>query len=214
MFTVKEAFQILIAIVVFAFIIWFLKDFSFLAPALIIAAVVLLVNVFAQKLVTKYEQAKIEFKTWHFQRWGYYERSYLKKPFPSGIVFPFLLVVLSYPTGFLKMLTFLQSEITPTRGRHIKIRGGLARFSEMKEYQIGIIPTMGMVANLFLSFLLIIFTRDPLLIQIAQYSTFYCMWNIFPVGNLDGTKILFGSQLTWACLFVATVIMTVICLLV
>jgi hypothetical protein len=187
----KELFHIILAIILFAFIIWFLQDSKLILPSFIIAFVVISSNIIAKKIAAIYFQTEAEISIWQFQRWGYYTRSHFKKPKPIGIILPFLLVIASMPTGFIKMLTFLQTDIKPTIKRISKKRGGLDRYSELTEWHNGWIVGVGIIINICLCFIPYILGKTDLLIEIAKYSIYYAIWNMLPIGQLDGTKIFF-----------------------
>jgi hypothetical protein len=195
MFKLKELMHIILAIILFAFVIWFFRDESFILPSFIVASVVILTNVIAKKVAARYFQTKVEMKTWEFQRWGYYQRSQFKKPKPIGIVLPFLVAFAS--TGLIKMLTFLQTEISPTLRRVTKRRGGVRRYTELTEWHYGYIPSIGMFLNLSLVFIPLLMLKNSLTIEIARYGIYYCIWNIIPVGKLDGSKIIMIGLKWW-----------------
>lgn len=201
MFKLKEFGQVLLAIVLFAFIISFLKGVDAFLAALLIAAIIIFVNILAKKLMAYHLEAEIEQKIWHLQRWGYYKRSQFNSPKPVGIILPFLLVWLSYPYGFLKMLTFLQFEVKPTPARAAK-RHGLYRFTEMTEWHIASIAAIGIFLNLVLAVAAYIFNYPNL----ARFSIYYSLWNLLPIGQLDGSKILFGSRIVWVILVILSLI--------
>lgn len=211
MFKIKELTHILIALVLFTFVIWFSKDAptSKIPIAFIIAFVVLSVNIIAKKLAAIYDYTEIELKIWQFQRWGYYERSHLKTPVPAGVLFPFILILLSYPTGFIKALTFLETDLAPTSARHAKIRGGLRRFYELKDSEQALIIAVGIIANLMLSLVFFLIGANQIIIDTAKYSAFFCLWNLIPISHLDGTKILFGRRALWAFLIICSLILTI-----
>ncbi len=188
MFSLKELVHIVLAIILFAFVIWFFQDQSLIFSVFIIASVVILVNVFAKKFAGRYFHTSVEMKTWEFQRWGYYVRSQFKKPKPVGIILPFLVVFASM--GVIKMLTFLQTEITPTIRRVIKKRGGVRRYAELTEWHNAWIISIGMLFNAGLVLVPLLIFRNDLLIDIAKYSVYYAAWNMIPLGKLDGTKII------------------------
>ncbi len=196
MIKTKEMIHIILVIILFAFILWFFQDSSLILPSFIIAAVVICTNVIAKKIAARYFQAEAEIKIWEFQRWGYYTRSHFKSPKPIGIILPFLLVLAS-ATGFIKMLTFLQTDISPTLRRITKKRGGLRRYYELTEWHNGWIITIGIIATLCLSLLPYIFGKHELLISLAKYGVYYSIWNMIPIGQLDGTKIFFVSFKFW-----------------
>ncbi len=196
MIKAKEMMHIILVIVLFAFILWFFQDSDLILPSFIIATAVICTNVIAKKLAARYFQTEAEIKIWEFQRWGYYQRSHFAKPKPIGLILPFLLVLAS-ATGFIKMLTFLQTDISTTLRRVTKKRGGLNRFYELTEWHNGYIVTIGIIANLLLALLPYIFGKETLLVEIAKYSVYYALWNIIPIGQLDGTKILFVNFKFW-----------------
>lgn len=158
---------------------------------------VILTNVIAKKIAARYVHTEAEIKIWEFQRWGVYERSKFKSPKPIGIFLPFLLVLLSYPTGFIKMLTLLQTDIKPTIRRVSKKRGGLERFYEITDWHNGWIPGVAIIVNLCLVFLPYLLGKTELTISIAKYSIYYAIWNMIPIGQLDGTKVLFINWKFW-----------------
>lgn len=201
MLKLKESVHIIIAIALFAFIISFLQGLNAFAIALIIAAIIMVVSIFAKKLMAYYLESETEQKIWHWQRWGYYARSHLKKPIPAGIIFPFILVWISYPLGFLKVLTFLQFEVKPTSARAAK-RHGLYRYSELTEWHIALIAGTGVIACLILAIIAYLLGYPDL----ARYSIYFSAWNLLPLGQLDGSKILFGSKLLWFVLAIPTLI--------
>jgi len=149
MFKLKELVHIIIAIILFAFVMNFLGDFNAFLTALLFAFIIIFVNVIAKKLAAHHVEAETEQKILQWQRWGWYQRSYFKKPIPIGVIFPFILVWISYPTGFLKMLAFLQFDVSPTSGRAAK-KHGLYRFTEMTEWHIAAIAGFGILMNLVL----------------------------------------------------------------
>lgn len=201
MFKLKELVQILLIIVLFAFIISFLERVEAFLVALATAAIIIFVNVITKKLTAYYHESEIEQSILQWQRWGWYERSKLKKPIPMGIILPFLLVWLSYPTGFLKMLTFLQFEVKPSTSRVAK-RHGLYRFSEMTEWHIATIGGMGIFACLVLGVVAYLLGYPDL----SRYSIYFAVWNLLPISQLDGTKIFFGSRRLWVALAFLTLI--------
>ena len=212
MFKIKEIGHILIALILFAFVISFLQEINVFLISLLIAFIILAVNILAKKIIAHNLDTEIEQKIWQFQRWGFYERSYFKKPIPVGILLPFLLVWLSYPIGFFKVFTFLQFDIKAKSSRAAK-KHGLYRFSELTEWHIAAIPLAGIAATLVLGIIAYILggyaSWLPLL---AKYSIYYSLWNLLPLGQLDGTKILFGSRIWWIILMIISVIGTCLAL--
>jgi len=197
MIKAKEMISIILVIILFAFILWFFDgDTEVIISCFIVAAVVILTNVIAKKIAARYYHTEAEIRIWEFQRWGYYTRSHFKSPKPIGLILPFLLVFAS-ATGFIKMLTFLQTDISPTIRRVSRKRGGLKRYYDLTEWHNGYIVTIGIIATLCLSLLPYIFGKNELLISIAKYGVYYSIWNMIPLGQLDGTKIFFTGFKFW-----------------
>ena len=204
----KEVSHILVAIILFAFIISFLQGINAFLFGLIIAFIVLAVNIITKELMASSLDAEIESKIWYLQRWGWYDRSHFKKPLPTGVIIPFLLTILSW--GLISCLTFLQTEIKGTVARAAKRRGGALRFQEMTEWHVGLIPAIGIVSNLSIALLIYIFFKNiPIVLSIAKFSAYYSIWNLLPIGQLDGTKIFFGSRYLWLILAVVSIIFTI-----
>lgn len=201
MFKLKEILSLILAIILFGFIISFLKGMDAFIIALEIAAIIILVSVFAKKLIAYYVGAQIEEKIWQWQRWGWYERSYLKTPWPMGIILPFIMIWISYPYGFLKFLTFLQFDVRATSARTAK-KIGLYRYTEMTEWHIALIAGIGAISTLLLA-IIAYFLGYPLL---ARYSIYFSIWSLVPFGQLDGTKLFFGSRLLWYVLVIISLI--------
>lgn len=201
MFKLTEFIHLVIAIILFAFVINFLKDFNSFLTALLIAFIIIAVNVLSKKIMAYYLESEIEQKIFHIQRWGWYQRSYFKKPVPVGVILPFALVWLSYPIGFLKMLAFLQFDVKPTSGRAAK-RHGLYRFTEMTEWHIASIAGIGIFINLVLAVIAYLAGFS----ELARYSIYFSIWNLLPIGQLDGSKIFFGSIRLWFVLVILSII--------
>ena len=204
----KEVLHLVIAIIIFGFAISFLQGLNAFLLSLVIAVIVIAVNLTGKQLTALYYSAKIENKIWQLQRWGWYERSHFKKPIPTGILVPFTITILSL--GYVSCLTLLQIDIKPTTARVAK-RKGLPRFTEMTEWQIGAIPLFGIIANLVLSLIIFIFIKNiPLATSITKFNIYYALWNLLPIGQLDGTKIFFGSRYLWLFLMTISIISTIV----
>ncbi len=206
MFKLNEIIHILIAVILFAFVINFLKDFNSFLTALLVAFIIIFVSILAKKLMAYFLESEIEQKILHWQRWGWYQRSYFKKPLPIGVILPFVMVWLSYPAGFFKMLTFLQFDVKPTSGRAAK-KHGLYRFTEMTEWHIAAIAGFGIFSCLVLAVISYFLGGYAGWIPVlGKFSIYYAVWNLIPFGQLDGCKLFFGSRRLWFLLAVLSII--------
>ena len=197
---IKEASHILLAVIVSAFVVSFralsLEGFLF---AGLFFVVIFVFNMGAKKLWAYNIQSDVETKIWQFQRYGFYERSYFKVPVPVGIIFPFLLSILSL--GYVPWLATTQTEVLASKARVAK-RHGLYRYSEMTDSDIAWITAAGIFACLVLAIISYLVGLSSL----SKYAVLFAVFNMIPLGNLDGTKILFGNKILWTVLAVISLI--------
>jgi hypothetical protein len=197
MFTKREAIWIFIASLVMGFMIAFPNNFSLIL--LPIAFIIILTNVIAKKLVAKHFGIDIQHQNWEFQRYGWYERSKFKKPFPIGLVFPFLLTIFSL--GIIKPLTLLQFKSKPSKTRVARKRARL-RYSEQNEEDMAFTAAFGFWALIILSLIGTLINQP----ELTKYSIYYGIWNLLPLSSLDGNKLFFGSLFNWIILTIVYII--------
>jgi hypothetical protein len=216
MFTKKELTWLIIVIVIFEFIIalgfdsktgYLILDLKrpqkFLVPILII-----FVTVIAKKIAAPHYNIKIEHSHLKIQRFGYYTRSYLKKPFPLGIVLPFFMAFFSL--SFVKPLTFLQFDAEDDPRKRLQKRYGDIKFRKvyMNESDLNLTAFWGFFSLIILAIIGIIvniFIRsiDPShyslwnIKELAIFPIYYCFWNLVPWENLDGLKMFIANFFTW-----------------
>lgn len=216
MFTKKEFTWMIIIIIIFEFILalktkgdFLILDISspwkFIVPPLIIFT-----SVIAKKIASKYFCIKIEHSLWKFKRFGYYLRSYLKKPFPIGLILPFALAFLSL--GYVKPLTFLQFDYEDYKERRLMRMHGdyQARRYEINETDPGLTAWWGFFSLIVLSVIGIFLNFK----ELALWPLYYNFWNMIPLENLDGMKCFFGNFFTYLVIVALNLIMLIIALLV
>lgn len=200
----KEIIHVLLATIVMAFAVSFSKisqdsfSYEFLLAGLFFL-VIFIFSIGAKKLTASYLQSDTETKIWQFQRYGLYERSYFKKPIPLGVLLPFFLAILTL--GRFPWLATTQTEITASKSRVAK-RHGLYRFSEMTDSDIAWITGAGIFIPLVLA-IIAYFAAIP---NLSRLCILFSSFNMIPLGNLDGTKIFFGSRILWTVLAVLCLI--------
>jgi hypothetical protein len=206
MLTKQEIIWILITILLMGFVISFP---NFKSPIFVFAIsfVIILVNILAKKIAAKYYYVKIEHSILDFQRFGIYSRSYLKKPFPIGLVFPFLLSILSL--GIIKPFLFLQFKAQNIKTRILKRRGPY-RYSEINESDLGFVSAWGFWALIILAIIASILNIS----ELTRYSIYYGIWNLIPLGKLDGIKLFFGSLINWIILAIVYIIALVMVIII
>lgn len=203
MFTKKEVTWLIVAVVIAAFVmglteklIYELADFLMY---LIIAALIILTTVITKKIAAEHFDIEIEHKIWEFKRYGFYERAYLKKPVPLGLIIPFFIAFLTL--GAVKPLTLLQFDYKNLpRKRILRRRGGKQgiRKREINETDHAFTAAWGFYSLLVLAAIGIIINIPAL----TKFSIYYGLWNLIPISGLDGLKIFFGSLLNWALLVI------------
>ncbi len=208
-FTKKEVTWILIMIIILTFIIGFktnlekeTAELTLIIP-FIASATIILTSVIVKKIAAPYFNLKIEHKSWEFQRYAWYERSKLKKPFPIGLLLPFFIALLTF--GLVKPMTLIQfsyEDIPKTR--ILKRYGRINRRRTMiNDSDPGYIASWGFIALFLLvisSAILTYLTNLQLFSDITKYTIYYSLWNLIPISELDGSKVFFGSPLTWTFL--------------
>jgi hypothetical protein len=207
MIKTKEVTWILIAIIIFEFIVLFPNNREISLGLLLVPVLVILTPIITKKIFSKHFNIKVEHKILEFQRFGWSKSSQYKKPFPIGLIFPIAVSFLSY--GFLKPLTLLQFDVENIPERRLLKKRGMVRKMDINECDIAFTATLGFYSLLVLAIIGNILGYDSL----TKYSIYYGFWNLFPVLNLDGLKIFFGSFLNWSILAIIFLIALVLVLL-
>ena len=200
MISSKELFSICLAILVLAFSNSFTNVNSFLI-SLLLFAIIILVYVGSKKLMAYYLEAEEETKIWALKRYGWYEKSHFKTPLPLGIIFPFILSILSL--GLVKWFAVLESDVKTTVARASK-KHDFYSYSELTEWHIGLISAAG----IFSCFVLAIIAYILNYADLARLSVYYAAFNLIPFGKLDGMRIFFATRgaILWIILAVITLI--------
>ena len=198
MITLKEIGGLIIALLILAFSYSFINPDLFL-QGLVFFAVILTVYVAAKKFMAYYFESEEETKIWTFQRYGIYERSYLKTPVPLGIILPFFLTILSL--GLIPWYAVTESDVKPTTSR-VARRHEFYSYSELTEWHIGLISAAGVLACFILAFFAYFLDYGTL----SKLSIFFAAFNLIPLGKLDGTRIVFGSRILYFMLVAVTIL--------
>lgn len=196
----NEFLHLAIVIIVLAFAVSLAKlSIQTFLFSILFFIIIFLVYISAKKLVAFNLQTDVETQVWRFQRYGLKEKQYFKYPIPIGIILPFLVSVLSL--GSFYWLAATQSEITARKSRVVK-KHDFYSFSELTEFDIGLIPAAGIFACLILAFIAYFLNQG----ELGKLAIFFACFNLIPLGNLDGTKIFFGSLVLWFVLAVLSLI--------
>src|SRR3989339_631242 len=103
------------------------------------------------------------------------------------------IISISITLGKLKWMASLVFEVKAKTYRAAK-RYGVYSFSEMTEYHIALIAASGIIGNLI---------GFP---DFSRINIYYAFFNLFPISDLDGNKIFFGSLILWSFITSITLI--------
>ena len=198
----SEITSILIVVLIIAFLISLQKGLTTFLYAFLSVFIIFIVNIIAKKITSSYFESEIEISFWETKRYGFKPGRRFLKPFPSGLLFPFLSKILFFPFNTFVWMASLVFEVKPKISRAAKVHG-LYSYSEMTEFHTGLIAASGIFANLLLAFIGYLIGL-PSEMFFVQLNIFYAFFNIIPASNLDGNKIFFGSNVLWT--FLASVI--------
>ncbi|MEK6845055.1 MAG: hypothetical protein AABX44_02245 [Nanoarchaeota archaeon] len=197
----REILTIISVSIIIAFSITLLSSFGSFLIVLLSVFALIIINVFTKKITGEFFELKTEIKLWEFKRWGYKYSQSFKKNIPAGAIFPIISRIIFFPLkGFVWMapLTFdVKAKIYRTARRH-----GIYSFSEVSEDHLAYIAGAGIIINLVAAAIgyLIGFS------EFAKFSVWFAFFNLIPISNLDGNKILFGNKTLWSFLAVITLI--------
>ncbi len=204
--TESEIAHLVIAILILSIVIGFQsiisQDFPALSTAILFAAIIILLNVGAKKLIAHSLDSDVEHKIWSFSRYGFRPGSRFKNEFPAGIVLPLLFSIVTL--GIFKLMTLLTYETKALKHRAAK-RFGHYSFTEMTDWHNALIGAAGIIVLLALS-LISYFVPASNLELLARMASYYAFFNLLPIGRLDGTQIYFGSRALYAVLAAITLI--------
>jgi hypothetical protein len=201
----RELGHVLIATIILVFVISFKEILAFgvnytnLGIIFMFVLLVLLVNILSKKAMAYQYEATLETKIWQGKRFGFKRERELKNLVPVGIFAPVLITLVTLGNFFL--FTVLESSVEGTSARASK-RHGRFRFTEMTDSNISMIMSMGVIANLILAVIAYLINLGTL----AEISIYYAFYSLIPFGNLDGTKIFFGTRNFWFALMIIALI--------
>ncbi len=203
MFTKEEVGAILVSVLVLGFAISLIKSFYDFVYVSFAVFAVILVNILAKKIAGFYFGSSIESRIWEVERFGFKPHHHFRKPLPAGLLFPIIFSVLSF--GYVVWMAPLVFDIKAKVYKAAR-RYGIYTFSEISEWHIGLIAVAGIVANLFFAIIGYLIGFE----DFARLNVYFAFFNMLPFSDLDGNKILFGSETLWSFLasivFIATLI--------
>lgn len=195
-----EISHVVLVIIILAFSVSLAKlSYPAFFLAALFFAVIFIVNIAAKKLAGYYVRAGVETRILYFQRYGLKDKQYLKYPVPLGVILPLLISIASLGQFF--WLAATQSEVRALKSRVSK-KHDFYSYSEMTEWHVGIIPAAGIAACLVLAFFAYLIGQS----ELGKFAIFFACFNMIPLGNIDGSKIFFGSLIMWFVLAAVSII--------
>jgi len=157
------------------------------------------ISILSRKIMASMLDANAEHMLWHIKKYGLRQKDYFEKEVPAGIIVPILTAIITL--GSFPFLAFLTYEAGILRRRASK-RFGQYSYTEMTDWHNSLIGAAGIISLLILAVMSYLLDYGIL----ARISILYALANMFPLSNLDGTQIFFGSRVLWATLAVTTLI--------
>ena len=136
-----------------------------------------------------------ETQLWSAKQLLFTPRAHLKKQFPLWLFIPLVLVWLSI--GAIKWLGIITFNVVPLPSR-IKMR-----WKELTEWHIALIAAGSSVFNIIAA----IAAKALGFNSFAIFNLMFVLFSLIPIGQLDGSKIFFGSRLLWIFMSALSLIM-------
>jgi len=159
--------------------------FNYFLISSLMALVILVVNLGAKKLSASLFDCNISFNLWTIKQFWFTKGAHFKKPFPMWVVFPLILGWATLGTVKWVAVTVFDASPSPVALRR--------RYSEISEWELALIAVSGPFANIVLALILQAFNLH----EFAMFSALFAVLSLVPFGQLDGTKVLFGSRMLW-----------------
>mgnify|MGYP001559237410 CR=1 FL=1 len=215
MFKLKEIISIIIASLIIAFAITLVENPKIFAYVFSSVFLIILINTLAKKIVAFYLESEIEVKIWQLERWGltgillsggyFHPSKKFKQAFPIGAFLPIFFRVIFIPFGSFIWMASLIFDVKTKIYKSAKRHNSIYSFSEITDYQIGVIASIGIIITL--AFAIIGYLINlPIEMNFAKLSVFYALFNLLPLSNLDGNKIFFGNKIMWYALVSITLV--------
>lgn len=199
MLTRKEITAIIIISLILGFTISLVETIDIFLYTMLFVFLALLINIATKKFVAYYFEAEIEMRIWEFKRYWFKPTWHLKKAFPAGAFFP--IITTAFTQGFIVWMGCLvfdvKSKVYSAAKRH-----DIYKFSEISEWHTGLIAASGVVINLVFGIIGYLIDQP----EFAKINIHLAVYNMIPLGDLDGNKIFFGDLWFWCTLAVITLI--------
>jgi hypothetical protein len=196
LFSKEEIIAIVIASLVMGYLLAFnqISWLSWISYAGI-SLLIVLVHHIGYKTSASLLDCSTETQLWTLKQFWFSTKSHFKKPFPVWLFIPLILVWLTF--GLVKWIGILTFNVIPLASR---VR---FRWRELTEWHIALIATGAAIANMGAAVIAKAFGFD----SFAAYNMIFVLYSLIPIGQLDGTKIFFGSRMLWIFMLIFSAVM-------
>ncbi|GEM_PF-1603834 len=206
MFTKKEIFALIFSLFILSFVFGFddgtkklvLNTWLFnFFKIFVLVTLAVFVRELAMKLHARTDDALVEYELWGIRRVWFTGNGLLHRPLYLGTLIAILMTLSSKGAFF---FTALGNHKITERGS-ARVGRRLTRLNYSEEAQI---ISAGIFANIFLAILGIFLGRifHFNAQQFVNINFYLILFNLFPLSNLDGAKLFFGSLLGYIFMLV------------
>lgn len=210
----KEFTNILVSIILFSAIVSLEKiifgSFQDIPKLILFSTSIILIGVFAKKIVARSLDIDVEHEIWTWKRYGLKNTEVFKNPLSAGIIIPLLVSALSL--GIAKVPLFLTFETKALKSKGFKKKLGY-KYSGITDKENSVIASAGIGSILFLGIISYLLPTT-IFEEFFKLATYYAFFNMFPISRLDGTQIYFGSKKTWTILAALSTLFLAVTLLI
>jgi len=196
----KEIAVVILATLILAITVSF-KDSTIFYAAALSFLVIFVVNITIKKVVGYMVETEVRTKFWTWYQYGFRTDWHFKKPLPM-LWLPLILVL--FTKGFFWWLPILEYDVVAKTER-VTRRHGLYRFTQVTEHHVAWMAIWALIANF-------VFAIGGYILGFELFtklSIYFIAWSVIPLGNLDGSKILFSGQAKWGIIFTAAMVVLI-----
>jgi len=196
----KEIAVVILATLILAITVSFKNSTIFYAAALSFL-VIFVVNITMKKIVGYMVETEVRTKFWTWYQYGFRTDWHFKKPLPM-LWLPLILTL--FTKGFFWWLPILEYDVV-AKTESVSRRHGLYRFTQVTEHHVAWMAIWALIMNF-------VFAIGGYILGFELFtklSIYFIAWSVIPLGNLDGSKILFGGQAKWGIIFTAAMIVLI-----
>lgn len=205
MIKIQEIISIIIISVILAFSITLSEALQNFGYILFSVFLIVCINSLAKKIAAYYADSEVEIKIWQMERWGILGVIFAKgihpsknfaRPFMLGAFLPVMSKLIFFPIKNFVWMASLIFDVKTKIYKSAKRHNPMFSFSEITDYQIGLIASAGILANLIFAVIGYLIGMPPEM-EFVKISIFYTFFNMLPISSLDGNKIFFGNKIMW-----------------